>query len=184
MKNALRLLGKGIFQVILFVAVFWLSIHAISIIDARYAEKGDALHPNFRVAIFNASDGSFRLASPSKAAECGNNGDCSLMPTQKHGWVKTGEFSHAAYEVLEKNQTYSIIQTTSGDDDNTLWYTYSIDSNNTVTPIKTKMFYFGYMGAAMIMTVIFVLLFNRFGFALLAKLSGFILFLFTKKTSR
>jgi hypothetical protein len=170
MRNGFLLFGKGMLLVILFFAMTKISVDIISIMDTRHAEKGDILHPYFRVVIFDASDESFALVSLSEAAECSNNGNCYLIPTKRYGKIETGEINYSAYDLLEKTETRAVIQTTSNDEDNTFWYTYTIDNNNIITPIKTKMLYFGYMFPAIGIAVVLTLLFSRFGFALLANL--------------
>ncbi|MDR2129253.1 MAG: hypothetical protein LBP52_09355 [Burkholderiaceae bacterium] len=173
-KNGLLLLGKflakGVFLVVLFFAVTTMMIHIISVIDTRYAKRGNTLHPYFRVAVFDASDGTFKLAFLPEAKECSKNGACYLIPEKDHGRVDGENGKYSAYELLEKNETRVILQTISNDDENTFWYIYSVDNNNGIVPVKTKMLYFGYVFPAMGMALLFVGLFGVYGFALLAKL--------------
>ncbi|MDR3056253.1 MAG: hypothetical protein LBU53_12775 [Zoogloeaceae bacterium] len=158
---------------ILFCAAFYVSVDRVSILDTRYAEKGDELHPLFVVALFKKTDDSFTLVSLSEVAKYKNMEDYYLIPKKEHERVNGRlESDYLAYDVLEKTENYSIIQTTNADDDNTVWSTYSIDSNHVITPVKTKMRYFGYMGVAMLMA---------FGFTLLVKLSSFIIHYFVRK---
>ncbi|MDR2128361.1 MAG: hypothetical protein LBP52_04770 [Burkholderiaceae bacterium] len=170
--QVLLALGKIALKLFLFFVAVWVFMRIISIMDTRHMENGDKPHPGYMVAIFNVSDDSFSLGSLSQAAECSSRGDCYLIPRQKHGEVEIGEYSNLAYDLLEKTEHRSLIQTTVSDGDNTYWYTYSIDNNNVIAPIKTKMMHYAYMMLAIGMAIVCFLLFDRFGPALMAKLFG------------
>jgi hypothetical protein len=153
MRNKLVLL-------VLFIPAWIASIHIVSIIDTDHIKKGEQPPRSglFRVALFNTSDDSFVLVSFKEAGECSHKGSCYLLPGKEHGRVETGEFGYWAYDVVEKTETHLVIQTTANDDDNTIWSTYSTDDNNAITPMKMKMFYFGYMFPAAGMALIFIVL--------------------------
>jgi hypothetical protein len=119
-------------------------------------------------ALFNTSDESFALAHRSDVAKCRNNDDCYLMPKQEHGKKKGAhEGDYSAYDVIEKTENYSVVQTTFKDGYYTAWTTYSIDNNNEITSITSR----HVLGTVRM----------AFSFVLLVVAAGFIIQFFVKR---
>lgn len=97
------LMRSNLVLFILFFAAAYASINIISMLDARYAEKGDELHLRFAIAIFSPADDSFTLVPRSQAEKCSNPGECYLIPKKEHARVNGQlESDYLAYEVLER----------------------------------------------------------------------------------
>ena len=139
-----------------FIALF-VSTKVISLIDTRYVEKGESLHPGFMVAVFNQPGGSFSLFTLSKINRTQNDNNYHFLPGQQHDSYETPEGVTSSYDVIEANDNEQIIQTMHKDDDNTVWSTYSVNQNNVISPIKSRMLYFGYVFTSIPIAFVFIL---------------------------
>jgi hypothetical protein len=121
----------------------------VSLVDARDAISGETMHSHFSVLAWSQEDDSpYRVMDLSEAVRGKEMAGTFLMP-QSAGSFDTRD-SNYSYTVIEERGAGQIIEVVEAykDGDNTIWSRYEA-TRTTVTPISSRMFYFGYAFAAM-----------------------------------
>ena len=132
-------------------------IPIVSWIDSRIVEKGDKVHSLFSVVAETKKDRErIRILSLSQIEEVQNSLEpVSFLMSKQEGNFITDR-SEYTYEVLEEKDDQQIIEVIEkySDGDNTIWSNYRATENN-IFPIKSRMFYFGYMFNAIFIGIVF-----------------------------
>jgi hypothetical protein len=111
--------------------------------DARYVAKGDKLHSLFRVAVAPATEYPFELI-PLSLMPDKQKSDIAysfLMP-KPNDFIGDNTYK-ITYTVIENRGDEQLIETTHQTDDNKVWSRY-LARKADITPISSRMFYFGY----------------------------------------
>jgi hypothetical protein len=128
----------------------------IAQLDARNVVKGEAVHSGFSVVIESESKnqpfyvlGLHELARTEDMQESSAtmSADSYLM-SRRSGHLESAS-SDFSYQVIEETASGQVIEVveTYHDGDNTIWSRYEATDSG-ITPISSRMFYFGYMFAA------------------------------------
>jgi predicted Zn finger-like uncharacterized protein len=127
--------------------------HVISQIDARKVEKGEELHPLFKVVAGSRAIGMDEvesIISGIKEADDNIQSDSSSMPNLFLLSEPSGRFESESsiftYTVVEDSGDEQLIELREDykDGDNTIWSGYKAQRTS-ITPLSTRMLYFGYM---------------------------------------
>jgi hypothetical protein len=128
----------------------------IAKLDARDVEKGEPVHPLFSFVIepgkkgepFMAVQLSELINFKKQMASSIATGSTSFLMS-KSGERITSTRSQISYQVIEETSSGQLIEVIEAyqDGDNTIWSRYKA-TQSSITPISSKMFYFGYMFAA------------------------------------
>ncbi len=155
-RISIVVLGSGWFFLVSCAAGLFVGTRVVSQIDARDVSKGDTVHSNFSVVIPSKSiDQSFgvvklqdliRYEKALEGTDAGNS-ESYIMPNP--GGYLGSDSSSFSYEVLENSANDQVIEVveTFHDGDNTIWSRYRA-TRSSVSPISSRMFYFGYMFTA------------------------------------
>lgn len=138
----------------------------VAAVDARTASDGDDMHSTFSaVAPSSESDVPFVVLDWADVKRGKELAGSYLMP-RPYAEIET-RVSYYSYEVLEESQAGQIIEVIEKykDGDNTIWSRYQA-TQTSITPISSRMFYFGYA---------FVAMPYAFGFAFVLYLAGRVL---------
>lgn len=134
--------------------------HIVAALDSRDVLNGDSVHSLFKVAAEPGEDGQpFRvLSNPDK-----ESGNLSFrMSSTSASIEKDGSiFSYRVMKNSGHEQTIELIET-SINGDNKIWSRYRA-TDEKVTPLSSRMFYFGYMFNALPFAVVFALLLSLSG---------------------
>ena len=125
----------------------FLGTQIISKLDERNALEGEEVHSRFLIVAEPGMNGNpFRQIRLSASTEFKERaGDISFFMSHPTGEVRTKK-SRVSYRVVEESQVDQIIEVVEKyhDGDNTILSRYRA-TPSTVSPISSKMFYFGYM---------------------------------------
>lgn len=131
--------------------------HVVAALDKREVQKGDVIHSLFKVVAEPGEEGRpFRVLGKDKCppyapayASRNPNPPISFRMSEPSGSVKL-ESSTFSYRVLEDNGEEQLIELVEAydDGDNTIWSRYRA-TKSTVSPVSSRMAYFGYMFTAM-----------------------------------
>ena len=117
----------------------------VAALDSRDVLKGDQVHSLFKIAAEPGENGqSFRVLSyPGKED---NNGSFRMSGTSAS--IEKGEsaFSYRVIEDTGQEQLIELVETYK-DGDNQIWSRYKATKTK-ITPLSSRMFYFGYMFTA------------------------------------
>ncbi len=126
-------------------------------LDERNVEKGDSVHSLFKIAAEPGAEGkSFRVLSMEQVQSYLAKGEkasvevpLTFRMSQPAGGIDLAD-STFTYRVLEDSGQAQLIELVEKykDGDNTIWSRYRA-TNTTVTPVSSRMFYFGYMFTAL-----------------------------------
>jgi len=149
-KIASIILGSSLFFPVSCTTSLFVGTRVIAKLDERVVAKGDELHSHFRVVATPGEKGkpfqSIKLSELSGVKS--RNGEISFIIPKKSGTLDTGG-SNISYNVIAEDGPELLIEVveTYHDGDNTIWSRYKATHSN-ITPISSKMFYFGYMFSA------------------------------------
>jgi len=121
-------------------------IHVIAMMDERNVERGDNVHPLFKVVVEPGSDGRpFNVVSLNELPRLK---EVSFHMSKPNGSIDI-DGSNIIYQVIEEVGQEQIIEVVEEyhDGDNTVWSRYRATRTSAV-PISSRMFYFGYMFGA------------------------------------
>ncbi len=128
----------------------------IAKLDARDVDKGESVHPLFSFVVEPGENGEPFLAVhlselpnfKGKMASSDATGTNSFLMSRPNGRINSNN-SQISYQVIEETPSGQIIEVieTYQDGDNTIWSRYKA-TQSTITPISSRMFYFGYMFGA------------------------------------
>ena len=149
-------LGSGWFFLVSCTAGLFIGTRVVAQMDARDVSRGETVHSKFSLVINSEkSDEPFSVVSLydlTRYEEMSGNidepyTDSFLMP--KLSGHRDSDTSSFSYEVIEETRYGQIIEVVESyhDGDNTIWSRYEA-TQSSVTPISSRMFYFGYMFAA------------------------------------
>ena len=154
-KILVAVLGSAWFFPVSCTAGLSVGTQIITELDARDESKGESVHSHFSIVQDSGGSGeSFsvtrlnefrRYEEQLQSDRTSSNSFLMSKPSGQHR-SDTSDFS---YEVLEETASGQIIEVveTYHDGDNTIWSRYKA-SHSTITPISSRMFYFGYMYSA------------------------------------
>lgn len=164
-RIAAIVLGSSLFMPISCTVGTLVGIPIVAWMDSRNVESGDNVHSLFSVVAETKKDREqIRVLNLSQVEEVQN----SLEPVSFIMSEQTGNFtigrSKYTYKVLEEKDNQQMIEVVEKylDGDNTIWSNYRA-TENTVFPIKSRMFYFGYMFNAFFMGLVFCIVVYIFG---------------------
>jgi hypothetical protein len=139
--------------------------------DARDASKGDTMHSLFKVVAEPGEKGAaFRVLHWDEVqpylAQAGAQpapAPVSFRMSAASGSVHEWD-SRFEYRVLEDSGSEQLIELVEAydDGDNTIWSRYRA-TRNTIAPVSSRMFYFGYMFSAMVYAFIGALVLHGIG---------------------
>lgn len=148
-------LGSGWFFLVSCTAGLFVATRVVAQIDARDVSKGESVHSNFSIVLESSGDEPFSVVSLydlTRYQEMAESNDepftnSYLMSTP--GGRLRSDTSDFSYEIIEETASGQIIEVVEAyhDGDNTIWSRYEA-TRTSVTPISSRMFYFGYMFAA------------------------------------
>jgi hypothetical protein len=154
-KIFLIVIGSGWFFPVSCTTGVAVGTQIVSVLDRRDVSRGDSIHPLFKVAAEPGEEGQpFRvLSNPDK-----ESGNLSYRMTSSSASIEK-DGSVFSYRVVQDSGNEQIIELieTYKDGDNTIWSRYKA-TNEKVTPLSSRMFYFGYMFTAFPFAVAFALL--------------------------
>ncbi len=155
LKILVTVLGSAWFLPVSCTASLFAGTNIIAELDARDVGKGESVHSSFSVVLDSGGNGESFLVTRLNELQHyeeliqypGIDAYSFLMP--KSGGKKRSDRSDISYEVLEETTAGQIIEVveTYHDGDNTIWSRYKAN-HSTITPISSRMFYYGYMFAA------------------------------------
>jgi len=148
-RIAIVVLGSGWFFLVSCTAGLLVGTHIVSRVDARDASAGETLHSKFSVVRESREPGEpFYVMSLSDVSRFAEPTDSYRM-FRPSGELETDD-SHYSYEVIETTAAGQIIEVVEAykDGDNTIWSRYEA-AGSSITPISSRMFYFGYAFVAM-----------------------------------
>ncbi len=165
MKILLTVLGSAWFFPISCTASLYAGTNIIAKLDSRDVSKGESVHSQFSIVMASGgNEDSFLVTRLSDFLRHGellqsdrSSSSSFLMPNA--GGQQRSDTSDFSYEVLEETTSGQMIEVveTSHDGDNTIWSRYKAD-HSTITPVSSRMFYFGYMFTAFPYALAFSLL--------------------------
>lgn len=125
-------------------------------LDAREVEKGESVHPLFSFIVESRESSEPILAVKlselpnfkQKMANMGATDNYSFVMSRPDGRITLNN-SIISYQVIEETTSEQVIEVIEHyqDGDNTIWSRYKATQSG-VTPISSRMFYFGYMFGA------------------------------------
>ena len=148
-RIAIVVLSSGWFFLASCTGGLMVGTRIVSLVDARDASSGETMHSKFSVLVWSQeNDSPYRVMDLSEAVRGKEMAGTHLMP-QSAGSFDTRD-SNYSYTVIEEGEAGQIIEVVEAykDGDNTIWSRYEA-TRTTVTPISSRMFYFGYAFAAM-----------------------------------
>jgi hypothetical protein len=132
-------------------------IHLIAKLDARDVKKGDSVHRLSSFVVEPGQNGEPFMAVPlselinfkEKMASSLATGKTSFLLSRPNAQITSNE-SRFSYKVIEESPSGQLIEVIEAylDGDNTIWSRYKA-TQSSITPISSKMFYFGYMFEAL-----------------------------------
>lgn len=143
------MLGSGWFFLVSCTAGLVVGTQIVGMVDARDASAGDTMHSQFSVVIEVT-----RSDEPFIAVDLGDTYSADVPYDYYLLSRSSGSFeardSDYSFEVLEDTGSGQIIEVVEAykDGDNTIWSRYEATRSG-ITPISSRMFYFGYAFAAM-----------------------------------
>ena len=148
-RIAIVVLSSGWFFLASCTAGLFTGTRIVALVDARDASSGETMHSQFSVLAWSEeNDSPYREMSLSEAVRGKEMAGTFLMP-QSAGSFDTRD-SDYSYTIVEETAAGQIIEVVEEykDGDNTIWSRYEA-TGTTITPISSRMFYFGYAFAAM-----------------------------------
>ena len=143
-------LGSAWFFPVSCTTTLYAGIHVIAHMDARDVARGDQVHSIFSIVVEPGDKGApFRsvpLSEFPRLREIGNA--YSLLMSKPSGRIDVNEYTHVSYRVLENQSSVQVIEVEDKDDDRTVWSRYRTTATD-VTPLASRMFYFGYIFGAL-----------------------------------
>jgi len=129
----------------------------VALVDARDASSGETMHSQFSVLVWSEeNDSPYRVTDLSDAVRGKEMAGTFLMPQSAGSFdTRDSDYSYTVIEDVEVVEAYK-------DGDNTIWSRYEA-TRTTVTPISSRMFYFGYAFAAMPYAIGFAFFLYLFG---------------------
>lgn len=124
----------------------------LPILDERHVEKGDMVHSTFTVVAEPGANGKpfggIRLDQLPALEKSGK--PMSFWMSKPSGNINSGN-SRIEYKVVSESGTERLIEVAESDHDGdkTVWSRYKV-TGSTVTPVSSRMTYFGYMFNAVI----------------------------------
>lgn len=140
------ILGSAWFFPVSCTGILYTGVHINAHLDAREVKRGDQLHSGFSVAVMQGDNNSaFQLLALSELYRFRVVGEqYQLWLPTPFERIKTSEYQHIGYRVLEQNNGTQLIEVENSNDDCTIWSRYRTDGR-TVTPIASRMFHINYM---------------------------------------
>lgn len=143
-------LGSAWFFPVSCTSTLYTGIHVIAHLDAREVGRGDRVHPIFSMVVEPGDKGEpFRSVPLSDFQRCREAGKAySLLMSKPSGRIEVNDYTYVSYRVLENQSSVQVIEVEDYDSDRTVWSRYRATSTD-VTPLASRMFYFGYMFGAL-----------------------------------
>ena len=143
-------LGSAWFFPVSCTSTLYAGIQVIAHLDVREVARGDQVHPTFSIVVEPGDRvGPFRSVPLSEFPRLRETGKAySLLMSKRSGRIDVNEYTHVSYRVLEDQSSVQVIEVEDKDDDRTVWSRYRATPTD-VTPLASRMFYFGYMFGAL-----------------------------------
>jgi hypothetical protein len=149
-------LASGWFFPVSCTAGLFAGTRIVAKLDARDVSRGDSVHNDFSIVMESAADDEpFQVVSLDDMNVngetlnlSGTEDGVSFLMSNPGGQIDYGS-SNFSYQVIEETDAGQVIEVVEAydDGDNTIWSRYEA-TRSSVTPISSRMFYFGYMFAA------------------------------------
>jgi len=148
-RIAIVTLGSGWFFLASCTTGLFVATPIVAKVDARDAASGDTMHSHFSVVTESAQGDERFIAVNFREMERFENSSGYYLLSRPSGSFESRD-SDYSFEVLEETASGQIIEVVEAykDGDNTVWSRYEATATS-VTPISSRMFYFGYAFAAM-----------------------------------
>jgi hypothetical protein len=147
-RTAIVLLSSGWFFLASCTAGTFVGMQVVANLDARDAASGDTMHSVFSVVVESTGEEPFAAVRVRDREGFGEfSGDHRL--SQPSGRFET-KYSNFRFEVLEDTGAAQVVEVVQSakDGDNTIFSRYEATASS-ITPISSRMMYFGYGFAAM-----------------------------------
>ena len=155
-RIAVVVLASGWFFPVSCTAGLFAGTRIVAKLDARDVSRGDSVHHDFSMVMASADGGEpFQVVSLDDMSPRDEvlilpdtKDQVSFLMSDPSGQLDYGSsgFSYRVIEETDAGQVIEVVETYH-DGDNTIWSRYEA-TRSSVTPISSRMFYFGYMFAA------------------------------------
>jgi hypothetical protein len=131
-------------------------VRVVSAIDARHVSEGESVHSRFSYVVETNGEGEpfyvgdlHSLAQHEEMQEDLDMVDSVNFLMSRPSGRLDGDDSRFSYRVIEHGESEQIIEVVEAfyDGDNTIWSRYKA-TRTSITPISTRMMYFGYLFSA------------------------------------
>ena len=148
--------GSAWFFPVSCTASLFAGTHLVAKLDARDVNKGESVHSRFSMVIESGDNGEpFQvvnlddLAFVQEILKFSDTTDVVSFLMSKPSGHLNSDGSRFSYQVIDDTASGQIIEVveTYHDGDNTTWSRYKA-THSTITPISSRMFYFGYIFTA------------------------------------
>ena len=155
-RIAVVVLASGWFFPVSCTAGLFAGTRIVAKLDARDVSRGDSVHYDFSIVMESAADDeSFLVVS---LDDMSSHDEILMLPDTKDKMSflmsdPSGQLDYGSsifsYQVIEETDAGQVIEVVEAyhDGENTIWSRYKA-TRSSVTPISSRMFYFGYMFAA------------------------------------
>ena len=143
-------LGSQWFFPVSCTSTLYAGIHVIAHLDAREVARGDKVHPAFSIVAEPGEKGQpFRSVSLSDLPRFRESGGAySLLMSKPSNRINVNGYTHLSYRVIENQGSAQVIEVQDTNDSRTVWSRYRA-THADVTPLASRMFYFGYVFGAL-----------------------------------
>jgi hypothetical protein len=170
-RIAIIVIGSAWFLPVSCTTGLFAGTNLIAWLDARDVNQGESVHSRFSMVIEPGINGApFLVANlndlpfyKEKLASPDTTDTASFLMSKSSGHLNSDK-SSISYQVIEEIAAGQVIEVieTYHDGDNTIWSRYEA-THSTITPVSSRMFYYGYMFGAIPYAT---------GFALLLYMTG------------
>ncbi len=156
MKILIIVIGSAWFFPVSCTATLFAGTHLVAEFDTRNVSKGDSVHSLFKVVVETGEDGKplrvvrlDELSGPKERMTLAkSSGNISFLMSNPNGNFDASS-SSISYQVTENSKNEQVIEVVESyhDGDNIIWSRYKA-TQSTISPISSRMFYFGQMFSA------------------------------------
>ena len=148
MKFLALILGSVWFFPVSCTGSFFAGLRVVAYLDQRDVSRGDEVHSIFTmVAEPGPNKQPFRAVRLHELQQRRDEGEVHFLMSQPSGRIDVNAYTSLSYRVVRNLGSEQVIEVEDKTDDRTLWSTYRATSND-VTPLSSRMVYFGYMFTA------------------------------------
>ena len=119
-------------------------VRIVEALDARDVARGDQVHPITLVAEPGSNGQAFRVVRLYEVPKIREKGEAHFLMSRPSGRIDVSQNTFVSYRVLLDLGSEQVIEVQDQNDDRTIWGTYRA-ARTDVTPMKSRMVYFGYI---------------------------------------